>query len=59
MTSKFEAGDIIVNASVVGGDCYTYTNEDGRGLVFGIRVGCKKKQILQLGERDAYEKYTP
>jgi len=56
---QFQAGDIIVNAAVVGGHRYTYINEDARGLIFGYRIGCKKEQILQLGERAAYELYTP
>jgi hypothetical protein len=55
----FQAGDIIVNASVVGGYQYTFINEDARGLIFGYRVGCKKEQVLQLGEREAYELHTP
>jgi len=56
---KFKSGDVIVNASVVSGDKYTYINEDGRGIIFGVRVGCKKEQVLQLGEREAYELHTP
>jgi len=56
---QFISGDIVVNASVVGGYQYTYINEDARGLIFGYRIGCKKEQILQLGERSAYELYTP
>ena len=56
---EFAEGDIIVNASVVNGCHYTYINRDARGLVFGRRVGEKTGQVLQLGEREAYELLTP
>jgi len=56
---EFIEGDIIVNASVVNGCRYAYINKDARGLVFGRRVGEKTGQVLQLGEREAYELLTP
>jgi len=56
---KFKSGDIVVNASVVGGHKYTYITEDARGIIFGYRMDCKVEQVLQLGEREAYELHAP